>query len=348
MVFWQATLAERTSFSIVSGVGVERAHVGIITRLVGKGCLLAYNISNLLFAPFPVETKPSRFDWLSHVPPLIATLLALAMLVLTPIWAVQYYHQPFVGALLEPNNIVSKISSGNWPAHQAGAVWPEQLVAINDNPVKTVQEVNAFLVRNGNASVRLEFVQRAGAPRRMLVTPIQMPNGDFISLFLIPYLVGLLFLAIGLWAYWLRGGLRASRALLVFASAVSVTASTFFDMNTTHHVVVLWAVSLSVAASASIHLALVFPQQMRLVDRWPAMRFVSWIFCVVFATPAILEIHAPTSPLAYITTWQYIYAYMALAIGWFLGTLVWRILHSDSPVVRQQSRVIIFGASRPP
>ena len=292
-----------------------------------------------------METKPSRFDWLSHVPPIFAALLALAMLVLTPIWAVQYYHQPFMGVLLEPNNVVSKINSAGWPAHLAGVAWPEQLVKINDNPVRNVQEVNAFLSKNGSTPVWLEFMQRVGLARRILVTPIQMPGGDFISLFLIPYLVGFFFLIIGLWAYWLRGGLRASRALLIFASAVSVMASTFFDMNTTHHVVVLWAVSLSVAASATIHLALVFPQQMRLVDRWPASRFVSWIFCLVFTVPAVLQILTPTTPLAYITTWQTIYAYMVVAIGLFLGLLVWRILHSDSPVIRQQSRVIIFGAT---
>ena len=292
-----------------------------------------------------MDTKASHFDWLSHVLPIIAALLALAMLVFTPIWAVQYYHQPFIGALLEPNNIVSKINSRNWPAYLAGVTWPEQLATINDTPVKNVQEVNAFLAKNGDAPVWLEFTQRVGLARRVLVTPVQMPGGDFISLFLIPYLVGLIFLAIGLWAYWLRGGLRASRALLVFASAVSMTASTFFDMNTTHHVVVLWAVSLSVAASATIHLALVFPQQMRLVDRWPASRFISWIFCVALAIPAVMQILAPTTPLAYIATWQTIYAYMVVAIGLFLGMLVWRILHSDSPVVRQQSRVIIFGAA---
>ncbi len=69
-----------------------------------------------------VETRPSRFAWLSHIAPLSASLLALAMLLLTPIWAVGYYHQPFVGVLLEPNNIVSKITGKNWPAAQAGAV----------------------------------------------------------------------------------------------------------------------------------------------------------------------------------------------------------------------------------
>ncbi|HTX92123.1 MAG TPA: adenylate/guanylate cyclase domain-containing protein [Anaerolineales bacterium] len=291
------------------------------------------------------NSKPSHVEWLSHVPPLASTIVALAMLILTPIWAIRYYRQPFAGVLLEPNNIVSKITGRSWPAAQQGAVWPEQLTAVGETPVRNVAQVNSLLAKNGSAPVWLEFVQRSGAARRMLVTPIQMPAGDFISLFVIPYLVGLVFLVIGIWAYWLRGGLRASRALLVFAGAVSVTTSTFFDMNTTHFVVILWTVSLSVAASAAIHLALVFPQQLRLVNRWPVTRFVSWIFCVLLALPAVLQIHAPTSPLAYITTWQAIYAYMAVAMAWFLGILVWRILHSDSPVIRQQSRVIIFGAT---
>jgi PAS domain S-box-containing protein len=293
----------------------------------------------------PEQPSPSHFAWLSHVPPLVATLLALAMLVLTPFWAVGYYHQPFAGVLLEPNNIVSKITGNNWSAAQAGAAWPEQLLKLGDTPVGNVQQVNTYLAKNGTAPLWIEFVQRTGAARDVLVTPVQMPLGDFISLFIIPYLVGLVFLGIGLWAYFLRGALRASRALLVFASAVSITTSTFFDMNTTHHVVLLWAVSLSVAASACIHLALVFPQQVRLVNRWPATRFIAWVFCLLFAIPVISEILAPTSPLAYISTWQYSYAYMALAIGLFLGLLMWRILHSDSPVVRQQSRVIIFGAA---
>jgi PAS domain S-box-containing protein len=294
----------------------------------------------------PEETKPARLAWFSHIPPLISTSVALLMLFLTPVWALRYYHQPFFGILLEPNNIVSKIAGKNWPASQAGATWPEQLTSLNDMPMKSVQQVNLFLSKNGNAPVLFEFVQPEGETKwQMLVTPIQMPITDFISLFAIPYVVGLVFLFIGLWAYRLRGGLRASRALLVFASAVSIATSTFFDMNTTHHVVILWAISLSIAASALIHLALVFPQQLRLVDRWPITRFVAWVLCPIIIIPVVSEMLAPTSPLAYIATWQYSYGYMAFAIGLFISFLVWRILRSDSPIIRQQSRVIIFGAS---
>ena len=292
-----------------------------------------------------LDPKPSRSNWLSHLFPVLVALVALVMLVMTPVWAVRYYQQPFLGVLLEPNDIVSKINGKGWPVYQAGVVWPEQLTSVNGTAVENTGQVNALVAANGSAPLSLAFTGPGGQSRQMTGGPIHFPLGDFASLFLIPYLVGAVFLTIGLWAYSLRGEQRASRALLVFASAVSLTATTFFDMNTTHHVVLLWALSLPVAASAAIHLAFVFPQQMRLINRWPVTRFAAWVIGIAVAIPVIRQIVAPSSPRAYIATWQASYAYMALAMVLFLGFLTWRILHGDSPIVRQQSRVIIFGAT---
>jgi PAS domain S-box-containing protein len=292
-----------------------------------------------------METKTSRHSWLSHFPPLLAALLALAMLVLTPIWAVQFYRQPFAGLLLEPNNIVSKISGRGWPARDSGAVWPEQLVSVDGSPVTGAGQVNVLLGQAGTRPVALEFDRPDGGQRVMTITPMALSGWDFSTLFVIPYLVGLVFLAIGAWAYFVRGALRASRALLIFTAAVSVTTTTFFDMNTTHHVLLLWALSLSVAAGATIHLALVFPQQVGFVTRWPATRFLPWLLTLAVGVPAARQILAPSGPRAYIITWQLTYAYMAVAIALLLGTLAWRIGRSTSAIVRQQSRVIIFGAS---
>lgn len=290
--------------------------------------------------------KNSPSNWFSHFAPVATTLLALAMLILTPIWAIGYYQQPFIGVLLEPNNIVSIITGDNWPVAGAGARWPNQLVAVNGQPVADVAQVNALLRANGFNSTELTFQHpEIGVPTVTYLKPVHMPLWDLVSLFVIPYLVGLVFLVIGLWAYRLRGDSRAGRALLVFAGSVSIATTTFFDMNTTHHVVVLWTMSLPLAASALIHLALVFPKQMRLLDRWPFIRLISWVLFLAFAVPAMYEILYPTAPLKYITTWQVCYLFMALAIGLFVAALVWRLFRSDSPVIRQQSRVIIFGAA---
>ena len=247
--------------------------------------------------------------------------------------------------MLEPNNIVSKINAAGWPAQSQGVKWPYQLVRINGQSVANAAQVDAALKANGFEPLEAVFLDEEGGEHPIQVTPIHVPVRDLITLFLVPYLVGLTFLVIGLWAYRLRGELRASRAFLIFASAVSMGTTTFLDMNTTHHVVLAWSVSLFIASGALVHLALVFPQQMPFVERWPLTRFVSWPVSILLAIPTAHEILFPSSPRNYIQTWQVGYAYMAVTMLLFFATLTVRIFRSQSPVVRQQSRVVVFGAA---
>jgi PAS domain S-box-containing protein len=289
--------------------------------------------------------KKAPFPWLFHVPSLLIALVAVTMLVLTPIWAVRYYRTPFLGMLLEPHGVVSKIGGEGWPAWQAGVEWPDRLISINGHLLAYDDRPEHWLAEGDYRPVELIFEQYNMGRYYVVVTPIPMPRRDFIELFVIPYLVGLIFQVIGIWAYSLRSDLRSSRALLVFTSAVGITTTTFFDMNTTHHVTALWSVSLPVAATALIYLALVFPREVYLVQRWPWTRLIPWFACLGIVVPAWLEVMTPSSALAYITVWQASYAYMALSIAIFLFTLVWHIFRSESAIVRQQSRVIVFGAA---
>ena len=205
--------------------------------------------------------------------------------------------------------------------------------------------MDAALTANGFKPLEAVFLDENGEAHPLQVTLIHVPVRDLITLFIVPYLVGLTFWLIGLWAYRLRGNSRAGRAFLAFAAAVSMATTTFFDMNTTHHVVLVWSVSLFIASGALAHLALVFPQQMPFVDRWPLTRFVSWPVSILLAIPTVREILSPSGPRDYIQTWQVGYAYMAVTMLLFFATLTARIFRSQSPVIRQQSRVIVFGAA---
>lgn len=286
----------------------------------------------------------TRFAWLHHLVPLSAIGVAVAMLVLTPIWAVQWSGEPFLGVFLEPNNIVSQIDETGWPARSMGAEWSDQLVKLNGQVVRNVDEVRAFLKVNGFAPVQAEFVKQTGGAYILTITPIRFPFGSLLTSFIIPYLTGLVFLMTGLWAYRIRSDLPASRAFVTFTAAVSVLTTTFLDMNTTHHAIVLWALSLSVGAGALAQLALVFPQQMPFVDKFPSTRYVPWLFVAWLAFFTMRELFQPTASLAYVQTWIAGYAFILISILLFIGTLFVRILRSGSPIVRQQSRVIVFGA----
>ena len=84
------------------------------------------------------------------------------MLVLTPFWAYRWFRQPFLGLLLEPNNIVSKINAAGWPAQSQGVKWPYQLVRINGQSVANAAQVDAALTANGFKPLEAVFLDENG------------------------------------------------------------------------------------------------------------------------------------------------------------------------------------------
>ena len=61
-------------------------------------------------------SSPSKRNWFNHALPLLTAGIAVLMLILTPFWAAEWYRTPFLGMLIEPNNVVSQIASAGWPA----------------------------------------------------------------------------------------------------------------------------------------------------------------------------------------------------------------------------------------
>jgi len=290
-------------------------------------------------------STPSERHWLNHILPLLMAGIAVLMLILSPFWAAEWYRTPFLGMLLEPNNVVSQIASPGWPARDHGVIFADQLLALNGQPMRDASAVMTFLQRNGTGPVQASFVRRAGGTFNLTITPLAHPLlGDLFTLFIVPYLVGLAFIGIGLWTYSLRRDMRASRALLAFTSALSIATSLFLDMDTTRHAVLFWALSLGVMGASLVHLSFVFPQPMRFVLRRPSLRWLGWIMFIALAVPTTLAIIRPPNPYFYINTWQWGYLFITLGFVSLLGTLIYRVFRSNLSNVRQQSRVIIFGA----
>ena len=284
-------------------------------------------------------------NWIHHTFPLTFTLIALVVMILAPIWAIQWAQQPFLGIFLEPNQVVSLIEGTDWPAKQAGVQGYDQLFALNNTPVKDAKSLREMLNTTGYQPVQLQLQKQDGSFYKVTVTPRAFKLSELLNWFAVPYLVGLAILAIGLWAYRLGGNQSPARSFLTFAAAVSVTTGAYFDMNTSQHFVLGWAYSVPVAAGALAVLALVFPQQVPFVQKRPVLRQLPWLATILFLIPVTRQLISPSSPWGYISTWLWNYGFSAAAIVLFLSMLLLRVFRSNSAIVRQQSRIIIFGAA---
>ncbi len=284
-------------------------------------------------------------NWLRQFPALLAVAIALTILILTPFWALRWYRLPFLGALFETNNVVSSINVKGWPATEAGVKYLDQLVEINGEGVSSPRDIERIMSHNGYEPVTLSLVRPDGSAYSVLVTPIHFQIVDLMALFIIPYLMGLAFLAIGVWAYRLRSDLWESRALVLFVSGATIMTSTLFEISTTRYTNILWGLAILVAAGGLMYLALVFPQPIRIVRANPSLRMLPWGFLVLFAPMMIISVVAPPSVYAYTYWWQLGYLTIVIGFVFLVGILTWRMLKSVSSIVRQQSRIIIFGTT---
>jgi len=284
-------------------------------------------------------------SWHHHLFPLLLTLVALIIMLLAPIWAFQWSRQPFIGIFLEPNQVVSLIEGYNWPAKQAGVQSYDRLTTLEGDAIENTQTLAKTLKASGYRPVQMSFERQDGSTYDVTVVPRSFELSELLNWFGVPYAVGLAILIIGLWAYRLGGSQSPARAFLTFTAAVSITTGAYFDMNTSQHFVLGWAFSVPIAAGALAVLALVFPQQVPFVRKRPVLRLLPWIMTILLLIPITLQLVTPTTPWAYINTWLSSYGYSAAAILLFLGMLVLRVFRSNSAIVRQQSRIIIFGAA---
>jgi len=265
------------------------------------------------------------------------------LLIATPVWAYQWYRLPFLGTGLEQNNVVSQLDGADWPARSHGANFMDRLIALNDEPVLDIRDVERELAANGYQPIRAKFERPTGEWFTLTITPIRPPWLDVISLFIVPYLVGTIFLVIGLWAYRAKPHLWESRGLLLFASGVSIMLTTFLDISTTHHASILWSLAILQTSGGVMYLALVFPQPARFVRANPRLRYLPWLVLALLAPMMFIAIYRPPSPYFYIAAWQIGYVCMILGFFLFAGMLLWRVYRARSPIIRQQSRVILFG-----
>jgi PAS domain S-box-containing protein len=284
-----------------------------------------------------------RENWRTHLPPILAAGVAALMFLLTPIWAYQWYQLPFLGAALEQNNVVSQAKGEGWPARSQGAEYLDRLLELNGEPVPDIRDVEHVLAENGYQPIRATFERHNGERFTLEITPIRPPLMDILSLFVVPYLVGVLFLVIGLWAYRIKPHLWESRALALFASGVAVMLVTFFDISTTHHAAIIWSLGILQTAGGLMYLALVFPRPVRFVRARPGLRYLPWAFLALLAPMMVVAVYFPPNPYFYTAAWQAGYVCIMLGFLLLIGMLVWRIVRADSPIVRQQSRVILFG-----
>lgn len=274
-------------------------------------------------------------------------LLAGLALLLAPAFALRWSRLPFPGFLVEHTLVVPEIGSPGWDGRLAGLGYPHRVTQVGNQIVSTPNEYKSALASlTVGDTIQIQTVKPDGSSTVFQdIRLSSFPTRDFLRLFWLPYTIGLAYFGLGLLVFRMRSGIRPGRAFAFFCACAALSICLTFDLSTTHLGANIWPIAISLQGGSLVSLALFFPEEGQTLRRYPRLRFLPYAGALLLSAWALFYQHNPDDPWAYIRAWQVCYLFAAASILFFLGMVLYRYMRSASVVVRQQTRLILWGSA---
>ncbi len=302
----------------------------------------------------------------------VTVAAALYFIVLLAV-ALDWHSRPFFGAMLTPNLVVDgsrPISAKqNWNGLGDGGLKRfDHITVINDvvlsdNPgdyAAARQKFRDVLAKMmPNQLVKVTFERPASeltVDNRLGCTLINvdtaqcntsfplssLPDNDFLTYFIIPYISGLITLVIGLYVFRQRPQQPAARLTAVFCVTLGAFMAGSFDVNNTYTLIPVWLLATLFIGSGLATLALVFPVRISILYNYPWLHLAPLAINIVIAVAAFANYLRPATPQSFPLSWQ-LGVFSAIAAVIFLAVcLIRRRAVATAPIIRDQANTVLI------
>ncbi len=281
--------------------------------------------------------------------------------------AIRYVGQPFLGAFVEHTLYISNTGAGNteWELAQkidqhiksVRALSAEEdpseqidrfgyrLTSLDGEEVVDHFQLNEMLAqRQVGDQVNLVITTPEGQTITQSITLGKFPVSDQFSYFYIPYATGIIYLIASLWVFTLRRRDTAGQAFAAFSTSAALALAGFLDMSATSWLVTVWTAAMAFVGGSLVSLAMIFPIEHRLAIRFPIMRWIGYAISAGLAIWGLTTMYNYSYPEAYVLPWRFSFVWAGVAILAFVLFTTARLISTSIPVVREQTRLIFFGA----
>lgn len=300
---------------------------------------------NLDFA-HPVSGKVDYLERISRFIVLTAFGIAVLAFILAPLLAIAWQQKPFPGFLIDQTLVVNASSGNGWGPQVTGINYPERVTRVAGQRVTTAFEFD-YIMSTFQVGDRIQIFTGTREGMGHLHPGIRVmafPSADFLRMFWLPYLVGVAYLAVGIWIYRLRGATRPGRALSFFCVVVAVVNALIFDVNTTHVMSFIWTLAMAQIGGALISLAWRFPEEWYPVRFQPAILAVPYLISIGISIWAIFTLYDQMHPWAYVHVWEACQRYAGLGSVFFVAVMIYRSFAGHDATIRRQARLIVAGS----
>ncbi|HEY89683.1 MAG TPA: PAS domain-containing protein [Thermoflexia bacterium] len=279
---------------------------------------------------------------------LLLLLTSWVLMLVLYVVAWQEYHTPFPGFTVEPNGLLTPFGRSCWARYQLEEPLQilHRLVSVDGIPIPSNRAL-FHLLRDEYAvgeEAFFTFELPDGTERTVLFPLVPWPALDFIEIFLVPYLVGLILLGLGTWVFWSRDD-TASAIFTVFSCTLTLSLSTIYDLTGSGLLPHIWIAAISLNGAIIIQLGLLFPLPLRWLHERPKIQYLPYIPALLLLIAGELTLYTWPTPWTMVTVWRLIYALNIAGIFFFLALQWRRMRHPPSITTRRQSRIILMGAA---
>ncbi|MEA2008946.1 MAG: GAF domain-containing protein, partial [Chloroflexota bacterium] len=146
-----------------------------------------------------------------------------------------------------------------------------------------------------------------------------------------------------IWVYIQRRSFEEGRSFVVFSSSIAIITATLFDLYTTHYLTHFWYFALVIVGAAALNMVLVFPQKIQELERFSYIVWLGYLPAWGLFFYTLPTLYNTIEAFDYVSRWRIAYLFSGISTLLFLGGVIYRRYASSSPVVRQQSRSILWG-----
>jgi two-component system, NtrC family, sensor kinase len=179
-----------------------------------------------------------------------------------------------------------------------------------------------------------------------LRTPLGSPQfskPELISLLIIPWIVGAVYLGCGIWVFVLQQQDISSRVFAVLSASTAMALAVFFDIQSTHRLDIVWFLGVIMAAGSLFHLALVFPTRISKSEIWNYLPFLGYGVSMVLLLISLLLVFESNRGGAIVAIQRISLGWLGIAILSFLTIATLRQMKANSLLVRQRGRIVYLG-----
>lgn len=284
----------------------------------------------------PPATVTSRLVFFGLV--LVFALISATCLAIATRWI----DRPFAGFLVNERLVPGNVGRYEWTGTRAGLRYPDKIVAVNGRSVASMKDLDAIVQETGPGQPVTYSVRRNGHVIDVTVPTMQFSWADLVITFGIPFLSGLLYLFLGVVVFLLKPDTRVSWVFLIMSACLGLYSITAFDIQSTHAGFIrLYLLVLTLLPAVLVHLSLIFPERLGLLDRHPFVQVAPYLASVILIIPMQALYPRP----AFMIPYRIAFAYLIVGATMTMATSLVAFLRTGSVLARQRARVVLFAAA---